>query len=478
MAIAKLILNGEVQMDVTSDTVSANRLLSGYTATKNDGTKVTGSYVPPSVTISALTVTPTENQQTFNAAAVSGYKPVTVNAISSTYVGSGIDRITSLPGIPVSYTYDSSRAQFHADTYSIGPGYISQAVTPNNSALTINLFSVSTVTPSSGSYTIYGTRLLSSKLTIEAIPSSYIIPSGTSNITSNGTYNIASYQSVSVDVAGGGGYTADDIATKNISGSIGGNASVIASYAFYWNKLITSVNFPEVKSIGLAAFQQCSSLQGLYFPLASYLGQQAFYQCSSLISIDFPKVEIIDYSCFYRCVNLRHISFPIASYINAQAFTDCSALTEVSFPSAKSIGQSAFNACINLETISFPLASIISASAFFSCPKISTIYFPSATTIGSYAFMRCAELTTASFPLASIISAGAFRSCFKLLSFYLLGSSIPSLPNTNAFSDTPIAGVTTSTGGVYGSIYVPASLFSSYIIKTGWATYSDRFVSV
>ena len=40
MAISKLILNGDVQMDVTSDTVSANRMLNGYTATKNDGTKV------------------------------------------------------------------------------------------------------------------------------------------------------------------------------------------------------------------------------------------------------------------------------------------------------------------------------------------------------------------------------------------------------------------------------------------------------
>lgn len=60
MAISKLILNGDVQMDVTSDTVSANRMLNGYTATKNDGTKVTGNIATKSaadMTASGATVT-------------------------------------------------------------------------------------------------------------------------------------------------------------------------------------------------------------------------------------------------------------------------------------------------------------------------------------------------------------------------------------------------------------------------------------
>ena len=43
MAIAKVILNGVTQMDVTQDTVTVDKLLSGYTATKNDGTKITGT---------------------------------------------------------------------------------------------------------------------------------------------------------------------------------------------------------------------------------------------------------------------------------------------------------------------------------------------------------------------------------------------------------------------------------------------------
>ena len=52
------------------------------------------------------------------------------------------------------------------------------------------------------------------------------------------------------------------------------------------------------------------------------------------------------------------------------------------------------------------------------------------------------------------------------------------LQNINAFTSTPISNYTTSTGGVYGSIYVPESLYSSYIASTNWVTYSDRFVSL
>ena len=54
--ISKLILNGVTQMDVTQDTVAANTLLQGETATKNDGSPVEGAYVP---------VTPTGNIDLF-----------------------------------------------------------------------------------------------------------------------------------------------------------------------------------------------------------------------------------------------------------------------------------------------------------------------------------------------------------------------------------------------------------------------------
>ena len=43
MAVSKVILDGVTQIDVTTDTVVADKLGSGYTATKNDGTKIKGT---------------------------------------------------------------------------------------------------------------------------------------------------------------------------------------------------------------------------------------------------------------------------------------------------------------------------------------------------------------------------------------------------------------------------------------------------
>ena len=63
---------------------------------------------------------------------------------------------------------------------------------------------------------------------------------------------------------------------------------------------------------------------------------------------------------------------------------------------------------------------------------------------------------------------------FKYL--YLTGSSLCKLSNSNAFSSTPIGGYSAS-AGTYGSIYVPASLLTSYQTATNWAYFSSRFVA-
>lgn len=188
---------------------------------------------------------------------------------------------------------------------------------------------------------------------------------------------------------------------------------------------------------------------------AAYIGNYAFTGLSSLTTISFPS----------------------ASYIGSSAFQSCSALTTASFPSATSICYCAFWGCSSLTTVSFPSVTSIGGHAFASCYSLTAASFPSVTSIGVYAFEHCSSLTTASFPNATSIGGYAFDSCYNLLSVYLLGSSIPAI-GTNAFRSTPIGGYTTLTGGVYGSVYVPASLYSSFLTADNWSSIAARIVSV
>ena len=137
-----------------------------------------------------------------------------------------------------------------------------------------------------------------------------------------------------------------------------------------------------------------------------------------------------------------------------------------------------FMHCFSLTSVDFPSCTTIGANAFYSCRGLTSISFPSCTSIGVNAFAYCSNLTSISFPSCSYIGTSAFDRCYNLLSLYLLGSSIPTLANINAFVSTPISNYTTSTGGTYGSIYVLASLYNDYLIAENWSVYSARIVSV
>lgn len=169
---------------------------------------------------------------------------------------------------------------------------------------------------------------------------------------------------------------------------------------------------------------------------------------------------------------------PYLSEVRSHAFLYCSLLTSVNLPQVTSIGDYAFRNCGDLTSIDLPLATTIGNSAFYSCKSLTSIDLPQATTIGSNAFCYCHSLASINLPQVTTIGSAAFRYCSILLSLYLLGSSVPTLSSIDAFNFTPISGNTALTSGVYGSIYVPASLYNDYLIASNWSVYSSRIVSV
>ena len=97
MAISKVILNGEVLMDVTQKTVEADRMLYGTTALRNDGTDVVGDIAEKTgadLTASGATVTVPAGFYSAQASKSVGNGSVSVPATT----------ITAAPGINVDST--------------------------------------------------------------------------------------------------------------------------------------------------------------------------------------------------------------------------------------------------------------------------------------------------------------------------------------------------------------------------------------
>jgi hypothetical protein len=189
-------------------------------------------------------------------------------------------------------------------------------------------------------------------VTVNAIPSTYVQPSGTLSITTNGTHNVKNYASVSVSVASGGG------------GDTGIEDSLIT-------RTLSSYTNDRVTNIGSYAFAYCSSLSAVSFPSAMNIGPNAFRNCSSLTTISFPLATTIGSYAFGSCFDLTTASFPLATTIGSSAFYDCSSLTTVSFPSAKTIGHFAFRSCFNLRSLYLTGSSVCTlqgSNVFSSTP--------------------------------------------------------------------------------------------------------------
>lgn len=307
------------------------------------------------------------------------------------------------------------------------------------------------------------------------------ISNQTKTLTTSGKYMEAD---VVITDSSGGDSKENEIITRTISGTYENNeVTSIGYYAFAFCSKLTSVNFPNVTVIESSAFTYCSSLSSMSFPNVTSVKGYAFAYCSNLTSVNFPKLTNTESGIFLSCRNLTTAIFSKMDMLGINMFGSCYNLTTISFPSARTIGTSTFAFCSKLSLISFPNVSSIDDRAFYSCLGLTFVSFPNVRSIGSSAFYNCTSLSTIilnhSSTLAGAFSSYAFAKCFNLLSLYLLASKIYYLNNSvYTFSSTPISNYTKSTGGVHGSIFVPSSLYNSYITSAYWSYYSSRFVSL
>ena len=158
------------------------------------------------------------------------------------------------------------------------------------------------------------------------IPDGYIVPSGTLEVTENGTYDATEYASVSVTVESSGGGDANallDALLNNTLTSIDSDVTSIVAYACRGLSKLKTVNLPNATSIGTYAFYYCTAMTSINAPKVTSLGTYAFYNCDALTSVNFPLATSIAQNSFYSCANLAKADFGVAGTINQAGFAYC-----------------------------------------------------------------------------------------------------------------------------------------------------------
>ena len=201
------------------------------------------------------------------------------------------------------------------------------------------------------------------------------------------------------------------------------------------NKVVIYEN--SVKTIGMAAFEYCSSLADIILPEGvTTIARSAFWGCSSLSRIDLPEgVTTIGHSAFYGCEKLSSVKLPNSlTTIEGFAFSGCNGLTITIPDNVESMSMLTFSDCTGLDItipgrfltkIENPIGSnckdvrvtiaegttVIEEYAFQKLPGIVSVTIPeSVTSIGHAAFWQCSGLTD----IVTEIGDDAFSECTNL----------------------------------------------------------------
>lgn len=270
------------------------------------------------------------------------------------------------------------------------------------------------------------------KVSVEAIPSEYIVPSGTKTITENGTHDVTENASVNVNVPIPDGFIQPSGSveiTENGTYDVIEKASVI-------------VSIPEKK---IVLQDKTIETNGTYSADDGYDG-------------------------------LGQVTVNVAGSTNTESEEVATLLgntmTVLDNSIATSLRSRACQGATKLATVNLPNVTSMGTYAFYSCAGLTTVHLPMVTSIPSQCFYSCTKLKHADCGQAGSISAQAFNACSALTELILRKTgSICTLSNVNGVNNSPI-------GKGTGYVYVPSALIENYKTATNWSTFANQFRAI
>ena len=438
MAVNKVVVNGEAIIDLSADTVTANKLAAGYTAHDKSGAVITG---------------------TMDAGGGEPVRAKDVNFIDydgtvlHSYTVAEAAALTALPALPThdglvcqgwNWSLDDIKAMGRA--VEVGAMYITDDgktriyihLEDGRTSPMLGCCPNGTVTVDWGDGTRPDTLTGTSTSTVKW--------------TSTHEYSAAGDYVIKLTVSG----------SVVFAGSSSSNQ--------YSNLLRYSSGADTRNQVYQSAIQKVEIGDSV-----TSIDRSAFYNCYSLSSITIPgSVTSISFSAFKSCYSLSSITIPgSVTSISGSAFYNCYSLSSITIPgSVTSISGSAFYSCYSLPSITIPgSVTSISGSAFGGCYSLSSITIPgSVTSIGSSAFGSCYSLPSITIPgSVTSISGSAFSNCYGVRYYdFTRHTAVPTLSNTNAFNKI----------AADCEIRVPAALADEWKAATNWATYANHIVGV
>ena len=262
-----------------------------------------------------------------------------------------------------------------------------------------------------------------------------------------------------------------------------GTITSIGNFAFCeTGLLITSIDMPDLVSLGENAFESCQQMPLASFnaPKLTIIPYKAFKNCSKLCLTSLPEnIKTIDIEAFRNDTLLALTSLPSTlTGIRGMAFLGCSSLavSSIDAPDLANIDGLAFAQCgsMQLSSIVASKLTFIGDQAFSRCYGLTLTSLPdSVETIDSNAFYNCTNLALESLPKGlRTIGKSAFEGCVKITSDLVIPPPVRTM-GQNVFKNVTFNTVrflgkpdTVRIDGSVNDIYVPWS--EGEVDISGW----------